>query len=351
MPESTSHRRAPEHPPLVLALHLEPATIHAALVNESGHFIALRSKNIKPVSVSAMVAAIGQLILELSDTAERETSEIKAMGISVDGIVDQQAERVTFNQQSGFAWERVPLKTMIEETLLDSGVDLRFARHASPARAAKNEPSHPHIIVAAHRHVHVCAEMWQGAGSGLSNVVLLSFGLNHAAAGIMAHGKIISGVGDLAGSIANLSLSKDAGVTLATEANASALVRKTLEKWTLKIDSALNLLARTDPSQLTAATILRAARSGDPLALEAVHEICVVIGRTAANIIALLNCEAVIVGGEFGQLLKPFISTIRQAVKESAPPAAMKQCQIVSAKLKENLELLGAAKLAWNSVT
>jgi predicted NBD/HSP70 family sugar kinase len=351
MPEPTSRRRAPEHPPLVLALHLEPATIHAALVNESGYFIALRSKNIKPISVNATVAAIGQLILELSDTAERETSEIKALGISVDGIVDQLAERVTFNHQTGFAWERVPLKTMIEETLLDSGVDLRFARHASPARAAKNESSHPHIIVAAHRHVHVCAEAWRGAGTGLSNVVLLSLGLNHAAAGIMAHGKIISGVGDLAGSIANFSMSKDADVTLATEANASALVRKTLEKWTLKTDSALSLLARTDPSQLTAATILRAARSNDPLALEAVQEICAVIGRTAANIIALLNCEAVIIGGEFGQMLKPFISTIRQAAKESAPPAAMKQCQIVSAKLKENLELLGAAKLAWNSVT
>ena len=351
MPESTSRRRSSEHPPLVLALHLGEATISAALVNESGRFIALRQQNSQPVSVRAMVAAISNLILDLSTTAERELSEIKAMGISVDGVIDKQAERVTFNQQTGFAWERVPLKTMIEESLLDSGVDLRFARHASPARAAKNGSSHPHIIVAAHRHTQVCAEAWCGAGTGLSNVVLLALGMNHASAGILAHGKIISGVGDLAGSIANFALSKNEGVTLATEANAAALVRKTLEKWTPDKSSALSLFAKSDPSQLTAVAILRAARSSDPLALEAVHETCAVVGRTAANILALLNCEAVIIGGEFGQMLKPFISTVRQAAKQTAPTASMKQCQIVTAKLKENVELLGAAKLAWNSLT
>lgn len=351
MPESTSRRRSSEHPPLVLALHIDSATIRAGLINESGHFIALRQESNKPVSVRAMVATISRLILDLSTTAERELSEIKAMGISVDGIVDKQAERVTFNQQSGFAWERVPLKTMIEESLLDSGVDLRFARHASPARAAKNGSSHPHIIVAAHRHTQVCAEAWCGAGTGLSNVVSLSLGMNHASAGILAHGKIISGAGDLAGSIANFALSKNEGVTLSTEANAAALVRKVLEKWTPDTDSALSLLAKSDPSQLTAGMILRAARSNDPLALEAVQEPCAVIGRTAANIIALLNCEAVVIGGEFGQMLKPFISTIRQAARQTAPTASLKQCQIVIAKLKENVELIGAAKLAWNSVT
>ncbi len=350
MPAPISRRRSSEYPPLVLALHLEATTIHAALIDEFSQFIALRQQKIAPVSVRATVAAMSQLILELSTTAEREASEIKALGISVDGVVDKQAERVTFNHQSGFAWERVPLKTMIEETLLDSGVDLRFARHASPARAAKNEGSHPHIVVAAHRHAQVFAEAWCGAGIGLSNVVLLSFGINQASAGMLAHGKIISGAGDLAGSIADFALSKDEGVTLATEANAAALVRKTLEKWTPDTNSALSLLAKSDPSQLTAAAILRAARSNDPLALAAVHETCAVIGRTAANVIALLNCEAVIIGGEFGQLLKPFLSTIRQAAKQTAPTAAMKQCQVVAAKLKENVELLGAAKLAWDSV-
>ncbi len=349
MSEPTSRRRISEHPPLVLALHLERATINAALVNESGHFIALRQQNIKAASVRTTVVAMSQLILELSATAERETSEILAMGISVDGVVDQRAERVSFHQ-TGFAWERVPLKTMIEEHLIDSGVDLRFARHSSPARAANNKSSHPHLIVAAHRHTQVCAEAWCGAATGLSNVVVFSLGMNEASAGILAHGKIISGVGDLAGSIANFSLSKDSGITLATEANAAALVRKTLEKWIPGTDSALSLLAKSDPSQLTAAMIIRAARSNDPLALEAVNEICTVIGQMAANIISLFNCEAVIIGGEFGTLLKPYISTIRQAAKQSAPPAAMKQCQVVAAKLKENVELLGAAKLAWDSV-
>jgi predicted NBD/HSP70 family sugar kinase len=350
MPESTSHRRNSEHPPLVLALHLEAATLNAALVNESGHIVALRQQSITQDTVRATTAVMSKTILELSAAAERETSEILALGISVDGIVDKQAERVSFLQKTGFAWERVPLKTLLEEQLNESGVDLRFARHAAVARTAKNESSHPHIKIAAHRQTQTLAEAWCGAGIGLSNLVFLSLGVHHAAAGILMHGKIISGAGDLSGNIANFSLSKNENITLATEANPAALVRKTLEKWTPDTNSALGLFAKTDPSLLTAPAILRAARSNDPLALEAVQEICTTIGRTSANLIALLNCEAIIIGGEFGMMLKPYISSIRQAARQTAPTTAMKQCQIVSAKLKENVELLGAAKLAWNSV-
>ncbi len=350
MSEPTSRHRTSEHPPLVIALYLKASTIHAALINENGRFVALREQNIPQDTVRSTVASMGKLILELSAAAERETSEILALGISIDGVVDRQAERVTFLQKSGFAWERVPLKTLIEEQLIESGVDLRFARNASVARAAKSEPSHPHIIVSAHRQTQTLAEAWCGAGTGFSNLVLLSLGLIHASAGILADGKIFSGAGDLSGSIANLNLNLDENVTLATEANAAALVRKTLEKWTPDANSALGLVAKSAPLQLTAASIIRAARSNDPLALEAVEEICTAIGRTAANIISLLNCEAVIIGGEFGMLLKPVISSIRQTARQTVPTAAMKQCQIVAAKLKENVELLGAAKSAWDSV-
>ena len=134
---------------------------------------------------------------------------------------------------------------------------------------------------------------------------------------------------------------------LAFEATEAALVRRTLEQWAADSDSLLSQLTLADPGQLTAAMILRAARGGDPLALSVVEETCGWIARAIANLISLLNPEAIVLGGTFGLLLKPFLPTIRREAKRWASPKAVKQCQIASAKLGAQARLLGAARLAW----
>ena len=80
------------------------------------------------------------------------------------------------------------------------------------------------------------------------------------------------------------------------------------------------------------------------------QETCAWIGRAAANLICLLNPEAVVLSGKFGISLKPFISEIRREAKKWSPPSALKQCQIVCAKPDEQAELLGVAKLAWEQI-
>lgn len=355
MPETTVRRAAHQAPPIVIALELRPDQIHGALVNDTGRVLAARSTPVQQTTVRATVAAFAQLILELAALPERKTVSLRAIGISLPGVVDNRSERVSFTHHDSFHWERVPLGAMIEQALETSGVDVRFSATATPAREAKMASAHPIFAVTAYRHAQVAAEAWCGAAAGKANVVLLNLDAP-ISAGLLADGRIIYGRSDLAGAAAFCALSEtykseyDAQGALAFEASANALVRRTLEQWSADSDSLLSQLTLSDPAQLTAATVLRAARGGDPLALQVVQETCGWVGRAVANAISLLNPEAIVLGGAFGSALKPFLSEIRRAAKRWAAPDNAKQCAIVSAKLGDQATLLGAARLAWMKI-
>jgi glucokinase len=268
------------------------------------------------------------------------------------GVVDHRADRVSFTNHDSFNWERVPLSSMIEKALENSGLDLRVAISASPSREAKMASAHPTFAIYTQRHAQVAAEAWIGAAAGKANVICLNLD-TLMTAGLWLDGRILHGAGDLAGAAGFLALSADyqpeyaAHGALTFEANEAALVRRTLEQWTADSDSVLSQITLADPSQLTAATIIRAARSNDPLALKVVQETSEWIGRATATMISLLNPEVVVLGGAFGSLLKPFLTDIRRTARQWAAPANAKQCSIVSAKLGEQAALLGAARLAW----
>lgn len=355
MPATTVRRATNQATPVVIALELRADQIVGALVNDTGRLLATRTTPVKQTTVRAVVAAFTKLILELAALPERNAVSIAGIGISLPGIVDNRAERVSFTNHDSFNWERVPLGAMIEKALATSGVDIRFSALASPAREAKQAAAHPMFTVAAHRHAQVAAEAWCGAAAGKNNVVLLHLDAP-ISAGILLDGKVIHGTGDVAGAAGFCALSAThkseyaANGAMAFEVSEAALVRRTLEQWAADADSLLSQLTLSDPSHVTAAMVLRAARGGDPLALRVVQETCGWIARAVANFISLLNPEVVVVSGAFGSSLKPFLADIRRETKRWSAPANAKQCQLVSAKLGEQASLLGAARLAWGKV-
>ena len=200
MTESTPRRRTNPRTPTVIALDLQSEQAIAALINDSGRLLVTRTTPIKQPTVRATVAAISQLILALAQAPERKTVSIKGVGISVPGIVDQRAARVSFTHHDGFNWERVPLGAMIEKALEVSGVDIRFSAAASPTREAKMESAHPPFAVYANRDTQVAAEAWCGAAAGKANVVMLCLE-TPITAGILVEHKILHGTGDLAGAL------------------------------------------------------------------------------------------------------------------------------------------------------
>lgn len=324
--------------------------ITVALVDERARVLARRQSETPQRTTRAAVTTITKLILDVSLAEERGDSIIKAIGISAPGQVDPASERVTVPGLRN--WTRVALVKMIEAGLNDSGYDIRTPPNERRARAQSSISSHPAIALQSWIGCAAAAEAWVGAARGKTQVIYLSLG-EEIEAGILADGRVLRGASGKAGLAGWLSLSEhyqpeySASGCLAAEAAIGSLARRAIDEWADDSGSMLGKIIKDDPLQLEAAIIIRAARGGDPLALKVIKETCGWIGRGIANLIAILNPEAVVIGGQLGQALKPFFDEIREEALKWNPPVTSKNCRIVGAALGEDAGLLGAARLAW----
>lgn len=337
---------------LTCAVDLSRGGIVAALVDERARVVTSRHAELPEAGGRAAVQALSSGLLETCAADERGESEIRAVGICIPGNVDQRAGRVT---APGLRWDRVALREMIEQSIEASGVDVRRATSAKRARAERMDSALPVIALTSEAIAGVVAEQWCGAAEGKQHAVFVSVG-RRIEAGIIAEGKIIQGAGGVAGAAGWFALSEGFREEYAqrgcleAEAAASALVRRTIENWSGDTDSPLSRVVSEDPRHLTAETVIRAARSGDSLALGVVTDVCAWLGRGVAELISIFNPEVVMIGGELGVALRPYLNEVRREARLWAHPLAARQCRILSATLGKNTGLLGAARLAYQSL-
>jgi glucokinase len=337
----------------VIGVEFDVRNITVALVDERARVLARNQIETPNRTTRAAVATMTKLILGASLAKERGDSLIRAVGVSVPGQVDPESERVTISGLRN--WTRIALGKMIEEGLSDSGYDIRTPHNERRARAQPGLSAHPSIAIQPCIRCAAAAEGWVGAARGKNDVVYLSIG-EEIEAGILADGRILQGAGGKAGLAGWLSLSDqfkpeyNAYGCLATEATIGSLARRALDEWSGGSSSMIGKIIKADPMRLDAAIIIRAARGGDPLAVRVIDETCRWIGRGIANIISLLNPQAVVIGGELGLSLKPFFGELRAEAARWSPPSVTKNCRIVGASLADDAGLLGAARLAWQKV-
>jgi glucokinase len=333
----------------VIGVEFGLAEISAALVNERARIVSERRVRTPQRTTRSTVAAITNMILSVALAEERGGSVIVAIGVSVPGVVDPPTERISIPGLKG--WVRVDLRQMIEEGLSESGYDIRSPAHERRARATLGFSAHPLIGAYPYAACVAAAEGWVGAARGRDNVIYLDLS-EEIDVGIMMDGQPLRGTDGRAGMAGWLGLSEsfkhEYGVRgcLATEATTTSLTRRAIEEWSGGSTSILGRLIKADPSALDTAVIIRAARGGDSLAIKVVNETCRWIGRGIANLISLLNPDALVIGGELGLSLRPFFHEIREEARRWAAPEASRECRIVSATVGEKAHLLGAARLA-----
>ncbi|WP_039838158.1 ROK family protein, partial [Paenibacillus sonchi] len=98
--------------------------------------------------------------------------------------------------------------------------------------------------------------------------------------------------------------------------------------------------------QITAQMISEAYDLEDPLAVEVMHETGVLLGYGLANVINLLNPEAVIVGGGMSAAGERLLRSVRETVDEHALKLSASKCRILQAELGNRAGTLGAAAYA-----
>ncbi|HKX29690.1 MAG TPA: ROK family protein [Blastocatellia bacterium] len=337
-------------PQLVIGIEIDPDRLSTALVDGHGKIIAERQSEPARLTTRSVAATVAGSILDLAASRERGSSSIGAVGISVAGLIDPVTDRVSIPAWKN--WVRVDLRQLIEDELSKSGHDIGTPLNEKRARAQHKVSPHPAMIIHNRQSCAAVAESWNGAARGKDHVVYLSLGAE-VEVGIWSQGQVLRGSNGLAGSAGWLALSEgfrqeygDRGC-LAVEAASGSVTRRAIEGWNGNSHSILSKLIKSDPAQLEPATIVRAARGGDPLALRVVNETCQWIGRAIANLVSILNPEAVVIGGELGRTLRPFLVGIREETGRWLPPQISKSCRIVNATITEDAGLIGAARLAW----
>lgn len=335
--------------PLTIGIMFDHAKITAALVNENGRVVEASESAMPQRTTRAATAEMTKMIVALAVSQSRVSSPINAIGFSAAGAVDPATGRVSISELK--SWTRVALLQMIEEGLNSVGIDVRTPPDERRARARLSDSGQPAMIINSRAAALAAGEAWIGAARGKNNVVYLSIG-EDVEAGIIADGRAVQGAAGLAGAAGWLALSEnfkpefESRGCLTAEVAGAALKRRAIEGWDGSAKSVIGHLIKDDAAQLDDTTIIRASRGGDALALESVNETCRWIGRGVANLISILNPDAIVIGGVVGLALKPYLDKIREEAGRWTMPASARQCRIVNAALGDKAALIGAARLA-----
>ena len=189
------------------------------------------------------------------------------------------------------------------------------------------------------------AEWKFGAGKGCQNIVFLTFGTGMGA-GLILNGRLYSGTNDMAGEIGHVRMAEYGPIGYGKRGSfegfcsggglaqiGQMIAREKIQSGG-KVSFCRNLY---ELDAITAKIIAERANEGDEDALE-VYRICgEMLGHGLSILIDILNPERIVLGSVYqrsGHLLK---KSMQEVIQKECLANARKVCEIVPAKLEENI--------------
>lgn len=191
-------------------------------------------------------------------------------------------------------------------------------------------------------------ELTYGAGKLSKDLVYISGGLG-LGAGIILNGSIHEGSSNCAGEIANeITIDNDSNDARrysfnnlggSTNINAlSARIQRQAPKITADAFAAMGKSLDTFGFK----DIIEVWRAGDPFLIQCVDDISVIIGAAISNITCLLNCDMVILGGEYTVFNSQMLPIINRIVAENA----FAPVNVVASQLEKDSGIYGLFALS-----
>ena len=196
-------------------------------------------------------------------------------------------------------------------------------------------------------NVAALGEMWQGAGKGSEDMVMVTLGTG-VGGGIIVDGKVIAGANGAGGEIGHITVNDDEIEAcncgqygcLEQYTSATGIVRMAKRKLA-KTDEETSLRA---VEELSANIIFDEAKKGDKIAGELVEELGKILGSTLSNIAAVTNPEVIVIGGGVSKAGQILIDTIHKHFTESVFHAC-KDTRFVLAGLGNDAGMYGCVKM------
>jgi predicted NBD/HSP70 family sugar kinase len=211
-------------------------------------------------------------------------------------------------------------------------------------------PEAPPPLAVATGVAAVVAEQWCGAARGLTNVVALT-AAEHVTSGIMLEGRIWPGAHGLSGAVGWLSINpverEDYRRLGGLEADVSSagIVRRFI--WRIKSGDESVVTQQGDLSRITVDHVFRGARAGDGVCVSVIHDTAKYLGIAASNLAAILDPQAIVLGGLIASWRDLLLDPIRVECARRLNTAQAERLTLLPSELAHDAAAIGAARLAY----
>jgi len=198
-------------------------------------------------------------------------------------------------------------------------------------------------------------EMQFGRAKGMRDFIEITLGTG-LGSGIVVNGQLVYGNDGNAGEMGHMLAVPNGrlcncGRHGCLETYASAIgIRRTVEEM-LQEGNVPSLLRKIDPAELTSKDIARAAEQGDPVAIKAFEFTAKILGRSLADVVAILSPEAIILFGGLAQAGDLLYTPLRRAYDKNVLNIFSGNVKIIPSGLDaDQAAILGAGALIWSEL-
>lgn len=277
---------------------------------------------------AAVLERVNRVVRDAVDECDLTMKQVKGVGLGAPGAVDPGSGNVLF--APNLRWTDVPLKKELEKLL--------------------------EVPVFIENDCNVCAlGVFERQLKGKFKHVVGIFIGTGIGAGVILDGKLFGGFNRTAGEIGHMVI--DAGSELKCgcgnkgcfEALASrtAIFKRLKDEVKRGEKTILTEMLGDDLANMRSGDLRKASRKNDKLVSKVIEEAAYFTGIAVANIINVLNPEAIVLGGGVIDALEDeMMSIITEVAKDYAMPGTSKGVQIIAAIDADNVGIVGAAVLA-----
>ena len=195
------------------------------------------------------------------------------------------------------------------------------------------------------------AEWRFGAGRGTKNMVFLTFGTG-LGAGLILDGRLYAGTNDNAGEAGHIRLAKIGPVGYGKEGSFEGFcsgggitrLAKMMAARLKKSPESIEKMGGMD--EITTKKLAQAAFEGDKFAKRVFQKSGEMLGKGLSVLIDILNPERIVIGGVYMRSSALLIPSMEKVLQKEALAESRLVCEIVGAKLSENIGDIAALAVA-----
>ncbi len=318
--------------PVVVAIDLGGTNVRLALVSHRGKILSRWERVTASMpDQGALVAGLAVELAKAGEAGQQSGWEVKGAGIGVPGRVLPREGRVDFSPNVA-ALNDCPLVERLTPLI--------------------NWP----VFLENDANLFALGEHWLGAGMGHEHMLGITLGTG-VGGGLILNGRLWSGAEGTSGEVGHMTIDPEGRKChcgnrgcLETMASASWTVAWVKEQLSQKAPSWLGDLYAADPEAIQGETLVTAALQADPLARRAFDRVGRSLGQAIAAVVHLLGLSRVVIGGRFARAWEVFQFPLHEELHRRLtlfPPEAV---SVARAQLEDDAGLVGAARLAWQSI-